>query len=475
MQIRKNVLSVSFLALLFGPLAGCGSSGLPTASSPGPTGKVVQGAVSGATVWADAIGAGTQFVLDSSEVSAEASTSSAGGYAFSKTPSYKYALISQGGNDTVTGEKATTLLAPGGAQCVSPLTTLAELDTSDPTGQLETNLNALLPAGENFGADITASGALTPASMVFLTSITIAVTAFDTALQDSAAKSNATLTPQQLDDINLTLYSQMAAEFATLPVGSLANTASLAASLQAALVNAFAAFPTSNPNITIANPSALAASIADNSVATAANVVGIATNNAALASVTAANVQNAPGVPASTSITLTESAVLTGGNVQLVTNDITTVAASVVAAGDIIASSTPSGYSPPTIPIVTNPTIVDYELVLQVSGNEWNVNTFSMTFSDDMVATNSTDAHSALNPANYQFNEGGCTPSSYASRVVTFSCSNLGSDTFVVTTLSATSTGGVEASATSQGLLVNNVKIFNLPSATGSTGGVALF
>ena len=473
MQIRKNVLSVSFLALLFGPLAGCGSSGLPTASSPGPTGKVVQGAVSGATVWADAIGAGTQFVLDSSEVSAEASTSSAGGYAFSKTPSYKYALISQGGNDTVTGEKATTLLAPGGAQCVSPLTTLAELDTSDPTGQLETNLNALLPAGENFGADITASGALTPASMVFLTSITIAVTAFDTALQDSAAKSNATLTPQQLDDINLTLYSQMAAEFATLPVGSLANTASLAASLQAALVNAFAAFPTSNPNITIANPSALAASIADNSVATAANVVGIATNNAALASVTAANVQNAPGVPASTSITLTESAVLTGNNTALITSTITSAANAV--APSITATSTPSGYAPPTIPIVTNPTIVDYELVLQVSGNEWNVNTFSMTFSDDMVATNSTDAHSALNPANYQFNEGGCTPSSYASRVVTFSCSNLGSDTFVVTTLSATSTGGVEASATSQGLLVNNVKIFNLPSATGSTGGVALF
>ncbi len=477
MQIRKNALSISLLALLFGPLAGCLSSGVPTATSPGPAGKVVQGAVSGATVWADALSAGTQFIIDTgtspNESATETTTSSAGGYTIPVTPGYKYAILSQGGTDSITGEKATTLIAPGGAQCVSPLTTLAELDTNDPNGQLEANLNALLPAGETFGADITATGALTPASMVFLTSITTAVTAFDVAIQDAATKSNATLTPQQLDDINLTLYSQMAGQFSTLPAGSLSNTATLAASLQTALTAAISTIATNNPNITVANPSTIAATIANNSVATAANVVGIATNNAALQNVTPGNVQTT-AVAVLTSPAVTEQVVLSG-RVQLITNTVTSVAGTVAAS--ITVASTPSTYSPPAIPIATNPTIIGYELVAQNTGNAWSIQSLTMTFSDDMVATNSTDAHSVLNPANYQFNQPGCSPASYSSRVLTFNCGSVGSGAFTITTLSSTSTGGVWASATSQGLLVNNVKVFTLPTLTGSSGGtgVALF
>jgi len=477
-HILKKALSLSFLALLFGPLDGCGNSGSPTIASPGPAGKVAQGAVSGATVWADALGAGTQFVIDSAEQSSQTTTDATGGFTIPVTPSYKYAIISQGGTDTLTKLPATTLLAPGGAQCVSPLTALMELDTSDPNGQLATNLNALLPGGETFGTDITAPNALTQASMVFLTSITTAVTAFDVAIQDAAAKSGATLTPQQINDINLTLYSQMASQFSTLTPATIANTASLATSLQAALTAAINTVVANNPNITVQNPSAIAASIADSSVAIAADVVGNATGNTDLEAVTPGNVQTAPGVNASTTSTVTEAAVMTPANTQLVTNEITSVAAT--AAASITATSTPSPYSPPPIPVVTNPTIAGYELVAEKSGNDWSITNFTITFSDDMVASNSGGtnfAHSVLNPANYQFNQPGCSPSSYASKAVTFTCGTVPSGYFIVTTNHSTGTAGVWASATSQGLLVDNVKTFILPAVTGSNGGngIALF
>jgi len=477
-HILKTTLSLSFLALLSGPLVGCGNSGAPTITSAGPAGKAAQGAVSGATVWADAIGTGTQFVIDSSEQGTQTTTSSTGTYTLPETPSYKYAIVSQGGIDTITKLPATTMIAPGGAECVSPLTSLMELDTSDPSGQLATNLSSILPVGVNFGEDITAPNALSPASMLFLTSISTAVTAFDAALQDAATKSGATLTPQQINNINLTLYSQMASQFSTLTPATIANTASLATSLQAALTSAITTVAANNPNITVQNPATIAASIADNSVATAANIVGNATNNPALQNISAASVQNTPGVAVTTGGGLTEAVVLTPANTQIITNAITSVATT--AAASITAASTPSSYSPPPIPVATNPTIVGYGLVAEKSGNEWAVTSLTMTFSDDMVASNSGGsnfAHSVLNPANYQFNQPGCSPSSYSSKVVTFTCGTIPSGDFVMTTLGASSTGGVEASATSLGLLINNVKTFTLPAVTGSNGGngIALF
>src|ERR1035438_10003487 len=96
-----------------------------------------------------------------------------------------------------------------------------------------------------------------------------------------------------------------------------------------------------------------------------------------------------------------------------------------------------------------------------------------------MVATvsgSSTFGNSVLNPANYQFSQGGCTPTSlFSANVVTFTCSqNLTPGAFTVEIYQGTSTTGVQASATSLGLSVNNTKTFTVPTVTGSTGGSSL-
>ncbi|QMV19487.1 hypothetical protein GOB94_12915 [Granulicella sp. 5B5] len=475
MQIHKKALSLS--PLLIATLVGCGSTSLPssppsTPPSTGLAGKVVQGAVSGSTVWADSLASGTRFVIDSAELSTQTTTDSTGAFTIKATPTYKYVIVSQGGTDTITGKTADTLLSPGGAQTVSPLTTLVALDTS---GNLASTINALLPAGTTFDSDLTATGGLTPAAMVLLTSITTAVTSFDATIQSTASSSSATLTAQQINNINLALYSQMAIQFATLPSTSLSNTATLATNMQTSLSTAIATIATNNTNITLQNPSTLAATIANNSVATAANVVGNATGDTNLQGVTASNVQTT-GVPASTSSAVTELTVMSSGsNTQIVNSTITSVVSST--AGSVTVTSTPSSYSPPPIPIVNNPTVIGYQLVVAASGNQWNVSSFTITFSDDMIATasgGSNYAHSVLNPANYQFSQPGCTPSSYASNVVTFTCSSLQSGNFTVTILKSSSNGGVLAGSTSLGLLVDNTKIFTLPAATGSTGGSSL-
>jgi hypothetical protein len=472
--LSKKAYALSLSALLYAPLVGCGgtsSSKIPSLNLQGPSGKVTQGAVNGATIWADALGSPTSFVIDTSEQGTSTKTTSTGTYIIPETPSYKYVLVSQGGTDTITGKTALTLVAPGGAQSVSPLTTLVAFDQ---TGNLANSINALLPAGKTFDSDLTVAGALTPATMVFITSLTTAVTALQAAIVQAATKGGTTLTPQQINDINLTLFSQMATQFATIPAASLSNTAGLATNLQTSLCGALTAVSSNNSNITGLSCS-MAETIANDSVTTAANVVGNATGNTALQKVTASNVQSTP-VTVATTGAVTEASVMSfGSNTTLVNNTINTVATGVSTA--IAVTATPPVYAPPAIPIIQNPSVIGYSLVAVANGNAWTVDTFKITFSDDMVATESGDAtyaHSVLNPANFTYNQTGCSPSSYASKVVTFNCGTLSTGNFVVTIPKATTTSGVWASATSLGTAVNVAKTFNLAAATGATS-VSLF
>ncbi|MEK6398302.1 MAG: hypothetical protein V4734_09470, partial [Terriglobus sp.] len=84
---------------------------------------MIQGAVSGASVWADNLSSGTRFSIDTAEQPTQTSTGGGGTYTLRTTPSYKYIVVSQGGTDGITGKKATTMLSPGGAKATSPLTT----------------------------------------------------------------------------------------------------------------------------------------------------------------------------------------------------------------------------------------------------------------------------------------------------------------------------------------------------------------
>ncbi|HEY9138021.1 MAG TPA: hypothetical protein VIM67_07085, partial [Terriglobus sp.] len=454
-QICKKASTHTLIALLIAPLVGCGSSGSTIASnsSAGPSGKSIQGPISGATIWGDSLSSGTRFSIDSAEQGTQTTTSSGGSYTLKTTPSYKYVIVSQGGTDTLTGKPAATMIAPGGAKAVSPLTTLVMLDS---TGKLATTLSSLLPSGASFDSDFTAISGLSPSALMFITSVTSAITTLNLAVAD-ATKPGTQLSALQLNAINMTVYSQLAATLSTLSPTDLSNTATLSKSLTTGLSNAITSVVSTNPNLTI--PTSIAATIANSSVASAANVVGNATNNAALKAITASNVSTGAGVTVPTTGTVTESDVVTGANLTLVVNAIVNTANTTSA--NITVTSTPTGYTPPPITIANNPTVTAYNLIITGNGSAYSVKTFTIAFSDDMVATQSGGtnyAHSVLNPSNYTFSQSGCSPTSYASNTVTFTCSDLKPGTFTVTISKGTTTGGVWASSTSLGLLVDNTK-----------------
>ncbi|MEK6397021.1 MAG: hypothetical protein V4734_02955, partial [Terriglobus sp.] len=340
----------------------------------------------------------------------------------------------------------------------------------DTTGTLASTISGILPAGASFDTDFTVAAGLSPSSLMFITSITTMVTTFNEAIQDAATKSGATLSATQQNAIAATLYSALATQLSSLSAAQLSNTSSLSIAMATAATTAVTNINSQNPNISI--PSSVAATIANTSVAVAAKIVGNATGNVALQNVTAATVQNSPGVAAPTTGTVTEAGVVTGANLTLLTTTITSTATST--SSSITASSTPANYTPPPITIASNPSITGYNLLAAASGSTYNVKTFTITFSDDMVATpqgGTNYAHSVLNPSNFTFSQSGCSPSSYASKVLTISCGNINPGTFTVVTLKASSTGGVWASSTSLGLLVDNSKSFTLPVITGGTGG----
>jgi len=120
---------VGMTAMLLLPLAACGGgggSGFGGGGSGGGLGIVVDGPISGATVWRDS---NVNGILDANESST--TTASDGTFDPSLLGTVG-AFISTGGTDTVTGMDFTglALKAPDGSTTISPITTLiqAEID-----------------------------------------------------------------------------------------------------------------------------------------------------------------------------------------------------------------------------------------------------------------------------------------------------------------------------------------------------------
>src|SRR5262245_39761408 len=104
-RLNSLAAAAGTIALLL--TCGCMGGGevAPPGSSTGTgaSGKVVQGAVSGATVFADRIVANGlgDTVLDSSESSYTTVTDSTGHFTLPAVPSYSYVIVSRGGTDTL--------------------------------------------------------------------------------------------------------------------------------------------------------------------------------------------------------------------------------------------------------------------------------------------------------------------------------------------------------------------------------------
>jgi len=324
MNSRSKLLSAVSLVALSAALSGCGDS-LPTS---GPSGRSVQGPVLGASVFADNVAAGIRFTKDAGEVSTTTDAVT-GNFTLPSVPGYNYILVSKGGTDKLTGQPAMQMLAPAGSANITPLTSLVALDT---TGTVKAKLQALMP-GFSFDADISTTSS--QAVLLVSKSIETMVQAMDKAII-AAAGAN-TISAAQSTEIEMLTLQSIAQQFALpgVTAATLSAPASLSTTLQAAAVIAASKIETADSNITITGATASAlASSAVTGVADAFFIGAVAT---------------------STPIVGGETAVITPAVAGNLTTAVDSSAAT--AAASITATSTPTTFNPPAIPVVTPPTV----------------------------------------------------------------------------------------------------------------------
>lgn len=326
--LNKSTLSFCILSvstLMYG--CGSGSSG----STTGPSGKLTQGPVLGASVFADNVSAGSRFNLDSGEI-ATTSSMTTGDFVLPSEPTYNYILVSKGGTDKLTGQAAIQMVAPAGSANITPITTLVALDT---TGDVKAKLEALMPAGTSFDADISTTAS--PAILLLAKSIESTVYAMTQAAVTSAG--SATISSVQLASMQAQTMQAIAVELAKPAVTSatLQAPATLTTSLQAAVTSATVSINASNTNIDI--PAATASTIAATVVDASATMLNVGTT----ALTTAITGGEAAVVTSATSATFTAA----------VTEAVTT------ASSTVTAEATPTDYVEPVILVVTQPTVTD--------------------------------------------------------------------------------------------------------------------
>jgi uncharacterized protein (UPF0212 family) len=338
------------LSLLTVSIFGCGGGGSSAGvSSTGSAtsinttslqkGAVIQGPVRGATVFADNVAAGTRFVQDAGEISAQ--TDTAGNFFLPSFPSYDFVLVSTGGIDSITGQPALLLLAPAGSANISPLTTLVALDTSK---TIQAKLEALM-GGTKFDTNVSTNSS--PAVLLLIKSAETAVQSVNDAVKQAATNAGKTVTQTQLNYIQAQIWQQIALTFAGTPQ-NLATPAGLDSALTVAITSAITEIKLQNTNISTFAVSA--ATIADNAV------------DAALLAL-AAGVTHTSSIVLSTTTVQAESSLSSPATVFANALNSLKTAFSV-----ILTSGTPSTYSPPPIAVVTTTSAAIIRIITGGSG-----------------------------------------------------------------------------------------------------------
>ena len=246
MKKFTNLLVLLLLSVPAFLVSGCGggsgSSSTVVDTTSVRQGAVVQGPVTGATVFADNVSGGIRFLRDVGEITVQ--TNSKGEYFLPSFPSYNFILVSTGGTDTVSGQKALLLLAPAGSKNITPLTTLVTLDT---TNALKAKLQSLM-GGASFDSNVATSS--TQAALMLVKSVENAVQRMrDVVLLSVPA--GVTLDEVQVNYIQAQIWQQIAAGLAdpTVTVQDMATPSRVTAILKAALATAAANIKTQNANI----------------------------------------------------------------------------------------------------------------------------------------------------------------------------------------------------------------------------------
>lgn len=354
----------------------------------GPSGKVLQGAVAGATVFADRIianGLG-DLVQDSSETPYKTVTDSAGHFILPAVPPYSYLIVSRGGTDTLSGKSAAMMLAPSGANNVSALTTMVALD---PT--LQTKIQALM-GGASYDADI--SLAVTPAALMLAKTIETAVQALTEALNPG----NATLSSSQVNDLQLTTLTNLATQVSSLSSAALGSPAALQAAVTTAVTATVTTVDNRYTNISVGSAATVGSNIA-------ATVPTIATA-----------VSGSPTATLSTATLSSEAAQLPAANQNIISSAVNTTVSQ--------NANTVSVTAPTTTPDTTPPTVTATSPVSNVAPNS----SITAEFSEPLDLATVTLANFSVPGAT-----GGSVSWNSTSNSVTFSGALPASSTFTVT------------------------------------------
>ena len=325
MIFRSKLVSGMCVLGLAAAITGCGSN------NSGPSGRLVQGPVLDATVFADNVAGGVRFVQDANEVFT-ITTSTTGDFLLPSTPGYNYILVSKGGTDKLTGQPAIQMIAPAGSANITPLTTLVALDT---TGTVKAKLQALMPAGASYDADISVTAS--PAVLLLAKSVETMVQSLTNAVV--AAAGSATISANQMAAIQAQTIQAISVELAkpAVTAATMSAPATLSTSLQSAATTAVTSINTTNSNISI--PSATATAIAASSVTATAGALSI-------------------GATASTdAIQGGENAAISADVAQQFVAAVNTQSAT--AAATITATATQTNYTPPVVQAVTPVTVND--------------------------------------------------------------------------------------------------------------------
>jgi hypothetical protein len=331
MNIRLKLSLSALLMVLAGVMYGCGggsSSSTSLDTSIVRTGSVVQGPVSGSTVFADSLASGTRFVLDGGEVSA--TTDASGRYVLPTMPGYDYVMVSTGGIDTITGQPAIMLLAPAGSANITPLTTLVALDTNQ---AVRAKIEAL-QGGLRYDTNVSANSST--AVLALIKSVETAVQSLSTAI---STKSGDTLTAAQINGIQALTLQQIALAFGSTSE-NLAIPSKLTAVLTTALGNALTAI--GNANTGVETFGVLAATVATDAVnAAGLSLTGFDATTATALSSTAGAIE---------SIVLTSPQIIFAAPI--------TAAKAAPMQAMITGSFTPSSFSTPPVNVISTPVSV---------------------------------------------------------------------------------------------------------------------
>jgi hypothetical protein len=317
---RSTLLTGFCLVTAAAALNGCGNDSGTAVT--GQSGRLSQGPVLGATVFADNISGGVRFTKDPSEVST-VTNASTGDFTLPTVPGYNYILVSNGGHDKLTGLPAIQMLAPYGAANITPLTTLVALDGS---GTLKAKLEALMP-GFTFDADVST----TASQAVLLVTKSVETMVQVMSASVTSAPGAPAISAAQVTVIQAQTMQAIATQLATESVANLSKPSALITALQTAATDAATKINAAG-NINI--PSATANAIASTSVGVSATAVGVTGSSATTTAIAGGE----------TTALATTGAALANA---------TTLAGS-VAAASVTATATPVNYVPATV-VVTTP------------------------------------------------------------------------------------------------------------------------